>query len=107
MLHSGSVARRLLIAAIVAIAFGEPIVEMFDSWDQTLIDGNDTEINVVIAALCVGTALAVGTIVITDRIRSLSSTPAGCVVATRVAVHDVASPLAPIPASSPPTVLRV
>jgi hypothetical protein len=101
------VARRLFIAAIVAIALGGPILEMFDRWDQTLKDGNDTETNVVVAALCVGVAFAVGTIVIASRIRSLSSTSAGRVLTTRVVVDDVALRLAPAPTSSPPTVLRV
>ena len=107
MLHSGSVARRLLIAAIVAISLGAPMLEMFDRWDQTLKDGNDTEANVVVAALCIGVAFAIGTLVVAGRIRAFSSTSAGRVVARRVAVRDVASVLGPIPTVSPPTVLRV
>jgi hypothetical protein len=101
------VARRLLIAAIIAVSLGGPIVEMFDRWDQTLKDGNDTEANVVVAALCIGVAFAIGTIVTASRIRGLSSTAAGRVSAIRVAVRDVASVLAPIPTTSPPTILRV
>ena len=100
-------ARRLLIAGIVAIALSGPIVEAFDRWDQTLRDENDTEADVVIAALCIGAAFAVGTIVIAGRIRAVSSASAGRVIAARVAVHDVASLLAPVPTASPPTVLRV
>ena len=69
--------RRVLTAAIIAIFLGAPIVEMFDGWDQTLKDGNDTEANVVVAALCVGVAFAIGTIVIAGRIRTLSSTATG------------------------------
>jgi hypothetical protein len=108
MLHSGSVARRLFIAAIIAISLGAPIVEMFDRWDQTLKDGNDTEANVVVAALCVGIALAIGTVVIAGRIRALSSASAGRVAtAARAVVHDLASIVAPVPTSSPPTILRV
>ena len=45
-------------AVIVAICIGVPAVEAFDRWDQTLADGNDTEANVVVAALCVGLALS-------------------------------------------------
>jgi hypothetical protein len=102
------VARRLFIAAIIAISLGAPIIEMFDRWDQTLKDGNDTEANVVVAALCVGVAFAIGTIVIAGRIRALSSASAGRVVAAaRAVVHDLASILAPVPTSSPPTILRV
>lgn len=107
MLHSHSVARRLFILAIVALTVGGPIAEMFDRWDQTLNDGNDTETNLVIAALCVGIAFAIGTVVVIERIRALSSTFAGPVVQMSRAVRDVAPPVVPIPASSPPTVLRV
>ena len=107
VLHSASVARRLFIAAIIAISLGAPIAEMFDRWDQTFKDGNDTEANAVVAALCVGVAFAIGTIVIAGRIRALSSTSAGRVITTRAVVHDVASALVPVPTSSPPTVLRV
>jgi len=101
------VARRLFIAAIIAISLGAPVAEMFDSWDQTLKDGNDTEANVVVAVLCIGVALAIGTIVVSGRIRALSSTLAGRVIATRATVRGVASVLAPIPTVSPPTILRV
>jgi membrane-associated phospholipid phosphatase len=43
MLHLHSVrGRHLVIAAIIAICIGGPIVEMFDEWDDTLQTGNDT-----------------------------------------------------------------
>jgi hypothetical protein len=96
-----------LIAAIIAISLGAPVAEMFDRWDHTLKDGNDTEANVVVVALCVGVAFAIGTIVIASRIRALSSTAGGRATAPRVTVCDLASVLAPIPTISPPTVLRV
>jgi hypothetical protein len=101
------VVRRLFIAAIIVISLGAPVAEMFDRWDNTLKDGNDTEANAIVAALCVGAALAVGTFVIASRIRALSSTPADRATATRVAVRDLASVLAPNPTISPPAVLRV
>lgn len=107
MLHSGSVVRRLFIAAIIAVSLGAPIAEMFDRWDQTLKDGNDTEANVVVAALCIGVAFAIGTIVVTGRIRAISSASAGRAIAARVAIRDVASVLAPVPTVSPPAILRV
>src|SRR5262245_32129460 len=50
--------RRLFGAVIIAICIVVPLVESFDTWDNTLSDGNDTEANVVIAALCVGLALS-------------------------------------------------
>jgi len=107
VLHSGSVVRRLFIAAIIAVSLGAPIAEMFDRWDQTLKDGNDTEANVVVAALCIGVAFAIGTIVVTGRIRAISSASAGRAIAARVAIRDVASVLAPVPTVSPPAILRV
>ena len=106
MLHFGSVARRLFIAAIIAISLGAPIAETFDHWDQTLKDGNDTETNAVIAALCIGVAFAIGTIVIAGRIRALASSSAGRVIA-RIVVPDVAPTFCPAATASPPTVLRV
>jgi hypothetical protein len=65
--------RRLLAAVIVVICIGVPLVESFDTWDHTLSDGNDTEANVVIAALCVGLALsAAATLLAIARVRSPS-----------------------------------
>jgi hypothetical protein len=107
VLHSGIVARRLLSAAIIAITLGAPIVEMFDGWDQTLKDGNDTEANVVVAALCVGVAFAIGTIAIAGRIRTLSSAATRRVIGARAVIRQVASALAPVPTVSPPSILRV
>ena len=52
-------ARRLAIAIIVAICIGAPIAEMFDQWDHTYQDGSDTELNLVVIALCVGVGLSV------------------------------------------------
>jgi hypothetical protein len=101
------VARRLFIAAIIAISLGAPIVELFDSWDQSLQSGSDTEANVAVVALCIGVAFAIGTIVIAGRIRALSSTSAGRVVGAHVAVRELASVLAPVPTVSPPAILRV
>lgn len=99
--------RRLAVAAIVAICIGGPIVEMFDQWDQTVQDGNDTEANVVIAALCIGIGVAIGTIVVIARIRALSSNVSGFAVAHAALLFAVASLAVPIPTSSPPTPLRV
>jgi len=101
------VGRRLFIAAIIAILLGGPIAEMFDCWDQTLKDGNDTEVNVVVAALCIGVACAIGTIVVASRLRALAATSAGRVIATSAVIHEIASVLAPIPTVSPPDVLRI
>ena len=100
-------ARRLFIAAIIALSLGAPIAEMFDRWDQTLKDGNDTEANVAVAALCIGIAFAIGTVVVASRIRVLSSTSAGRVAAPFDVLHDRVLTFRPIPTGSPPAVLRV
>jgi len=107
VLHSRAVARRLLITAIIATCLGGPIVELFDRWDQSVQTGNDTEANVVVVALCVGVAFAIGTIAITSRLRALSSTSAGSLIRSRFDVHELAAVLAPAPTGSPPTILRV
>ena len=107
MLHSKIVSGRQLIGAlIVTVCVGAPLVEAFDRWDDTLRDGNDTEANLVIAALCVGFALTVvGTVL--AWIRSLSTRSSlGEAGSTRTAVARM-MPAPPIPTSSPPLALRI
>jgi hypothetical protein len=84
---------------------GAPLVEAFDRWDDTLRDGNDTEANLVIAALCVGFALSVvGTVVAWIRLlSSRSNSSVACL--TRAPVTRMSAP--PIPTSSPPLALRI
>lgn len=98
--------RRFAVAAILAICIGGPIVEMFDQWDHTLQDGNDTEADAVVAALCIGVAMAIGTIVVA-RLRALASSSRPHVVAPRIISVAVASLASPIPTTSPPIPLRV
>jgi hypothetical protein len=97
----------LAIAAIVAICIGGPIVEMFDQWDQTAWDGNDTEANVVIAALCIGVGVAIRTMAVVARIRASWSNDCGSAVACSAVFFPVPWFAVPIPTSSPPTPLRV
>ena len=99
--------RRLAIATILAIRLGAPITELFDTWDQTLQTGSDTEANAVVVALCIGVAFAIGTIVIVNRIRALSSASARRVVLSQAVAREIASLLAPAPTVSPPAILRV
>jgi hypothetical protein len=99
--------RRFAVAAILAICIGGPVVEMFDQWDHTLQDGNDTEANVVVAALCLGVAMAIGTIVVVGRIRAVASSSRLYAVAPRFISFAVTSLASPTPAISPPTPLRV
>jgi len=101
------VLRRLAIAAILAISIGAPIAELFDSWDQTIETGSDTEANLAVVALCIGVAFAIGTIVVVNRIRALASASARRVVLSRAAPRQIASFLTPAPTVSPPAILRV
>lgn len=102
---NGVDARRFVIVSIVIACLAGPVAEMFDQWDHTYQSGNDTEANVVVAALCVGVAFAVaGTV--TAKIRALSW-QVNRRLTTFIAL--IAAPLAvtrPIPATSPPTQLR-
>ena len=99
--------RRLVIATILALSLGAPIVELFDSWDQALPTGSDTEANVAIVALCVGVAFAIGTVVVIKRIRVLASASVSRVVVALAAPRKIASLLEPAPTVSPPAILRV
>src|SRR3954451_19232975 len=103
----GRVVRRLMIAAILAISLGAPIVELFDSWDETLQTGSDTEANVAVVALCIGVAFAIGTIVVVNRIRALASASARRVVLSLAPPCRMVSFLTPEPTVSPPAILRV
>ena len=79
---------------------------MFDQWDHTLQDGNDTEANVVVVALCVGVALSIAGMT-AACIRAMSSDSNVHLFApssVRVTTSVVSVPLT---ASSPPTPLRV
>ena len=80
---------------------------MFDQWDHTLQDGNDTEANAVIAVLCIGVAIAIGTAVVIARIRALASSSRLYAKAPPVVPYVPVWLASPIPASSPPTPLRV
>jgi hypothetical protein len=80
---------------------------MFDQWDHTLQDGNDTEANAVVAALCIGVAIAIGTMVVIARLRGLASNSRRHVVVPRIISVAVDSLASPIPTSSPPLPLRV
>ncbi len=98
--------RRFAIGVILAICIGAPILEMFDQWDRTLENGNDTEINLVVVALCVGVALSVAGAVVA-RLRT-SANGRGCSILTPESILTIPLTFAtPIPNSRPPTRLRV
>jgi hypothetical protein len=93
-------------AGIVAICLIAPIAETFDWWDHTAQDGNDTEANLIVVAVCVGLALSIaGTVV--ARIRILSSRSRTYRVISQRVVLPQPWLILPIPTSSPPTPLRV
>jgi hypothetical protein len=98
--------RRFATGVILAICIGAPILEMVDRWDRTLEDGNDTEINLVVVALCVAVAFAVaGALVACLR---ASPKRHGRFVLTPESTLIIPLTLAtPIPNSRPPTPLRV
>ena len=101
----GSV-RRLAIGVILAVVIAAPILEMFDRWDQTLQDGNDSEINLVIVALCVGVALSLSGVVLA-AVRSFASSRCRPVLTLESILTTLCAPNTPIPNSRPPTPLRV
>jgi hypothetical protein len=98
-------AKRLIVAVILVISIGAPIVEMFDQWDRTLEDGNDTEATMVVAALCVGLALLVATAISSPH-RPLSalldSPPSAAAGVRRITAFQLTGH-----ATSPPKPLRI
>jgi hypothetical protein len=103
---AGETMRRLAIAAIFAVSLGAPIAEPFDSWDQKLQAGSDTEANVVVVVLCVGVAFALGTSVV-NRVGGWASSSVPRVLVPFPARCELASPVRPAPTVSPPAILRV
>jgi hypothetical protein len=97
--------RRLATGVILAVCIGAPIVEMFDQWDHTLQDGNDTEINLVTVVLCVGMAFF-GAGAIVARLRAPANSYRGF-VQTPASFTTLLTVATPIPNSRPPTSLRV
>lgn len=99
----------MLGAIVVAICVAAPAAEAFDQWDHTLLDGNDTEANLVVAAVCIGLAFSVAATIIA-RLRSLPTDG-------RIRVNLPSAPsatgatapllISPVPTSSPPTPLRI
>lgn len=96
--------RRFATGVILAICIGAPILEMFDQWDRTPRDGNDTEINLVVVALCVGVAFSVAAAIVA-RLRAPGNH--SCFVPTPASLTTLLTFATPIPNSRPPTSLRV
>jgi hypothetical protein len=98
--------RRLLAGVILAVCFCAPVLELFDQWDRTLQDGNDTEINLIIVSLCVGLTFA-ATKALVAIVRASASGPGRSAPTVRSTRHSVLAFAAPSPNSRPPTPLRV
>jgi hypothetical protein len=98
--------RRFATGVILAICIGAPILEMFDQWDRTLEDGNDTEINLVVVALCVGVAFCVAGALVA-RLRACANRHGGFVLIPGSTLTTVLAFSTPVPNSRPPTPLRV
>jgi hypothetical protein len=49
-------APKIIAACVLIICIVCPILELFDSWDNTVQSGNDSEYAVVLVALCVAIA---------------------------------------------------
>ena len=65
------------------------------------------ESQAVVAALCIGVALAIGTIVVVAQLRALASNPRSETVVSRLVVSSVSLLAGPIPTARPPTPLRI
>jgi hypothetical protein len=98
--------RRFVTGMILAICIGTPILEMFDRWDSELQDGNDTEINLVVAAVCVGVAFCAAAAVVA-AVRASARCTGVFVFALDSTFATLLTLPAPIPNSRPPTPLRV
>ena len=49
---------RILSALVIAVCIAMPLLESIDTWDDFSRDGNETEIHIVLATLCVGLAVS-------------------------------------------------
>ncbi len=99
--------RRFATGVILAMCIGAPVLETVDRWDRTLQDGNDTEINLVVVALCVGVAFSVAGAIIAC-VQSSAHADGGFVLSPEsIALPRLTTFAVPIPNSSPPTPLRV
>jgi hypothetical protein len=98
--------RKLATALILTAVVACPVLEMFDQWDDTTRTGNDTETAIVVVVLCVGAALIGAQIVVRPSTHSSSRVDADCVTPRSFFVGVFGRP-SPIPAVSPPAILRV
>lgn len=97
---------RAAAALVLALCFGSPVLELFDSWDPIDEPGDDTELMVVLASACVGVVLTAAAPLLLALEPSLPVTfapPPSC-VATVAMLHHCAFPGS---CAGPPLHLRV
>lgn len=99
-------ARQWLGIAILAVCLAGPIAEAFDSWDQALPVGNDTEASVVVLALSLGLAISVAAVAV-RWFQSFVSRPASDCRLVRPHPDRLITFARPCPTSSPPSPLRI
>ena len=98
--------RRLFGAILLSVCIGAPIAEMFDQWDRTAQDGNDTESNLVIVAVCIG----IGFVAAAAMLRRVCPLTTGFLIARPQVSFPPLRELCfilPTPNGSPPLALRI
>ena len=95
---------RISVLAIVTICVWAHVSELFDHWDDTLQTGNDIEFNLIVVALCVGTAIAAAGIVCTV-LRRLRARMSGFVL--HHSIGYLASQIISVPLGLSPPPLRI
>jgi hypothetical protein len=95
-------------AVALAICLVCPFVDMFDQWDHALQTGNDSEYPLVILALCVGMAFALGRLIVTLSPNFPTSSIRYALQSALNSLSFLVRPTAVVPASaSPPLSLRI
>jgi len=98
--------RRVFGAILLSVCIGAPIAEMFDRWDRTAQDGNDTESNLVIVAVCIG----IGFVAAASTLRRVCPlTTPSLIARPRVSFAPLRElcVVVPTPNGSPPLALRI
>ena len=98
--------RRVFGAILLSVCIGAPIAEMFDRWDRTAQDGNDTESNLVIVAVCIG----IGFVAAAQMLRRVCPLTTACLIARPQVSFAPLRELCfiqPTPNGSPPLALRI
>jgi hypothetical protein len=98
--------RQVFGAILLAVCIGAPLAEMFDRWDRTAQDGNDTESSLVVVAVCIG----VGMVAAAAMLRRIRPVTTACFIVRPLCTSPrLAEPgfALPTPHGSPPLALRI